>query len=94
MKKHIVKLLKGQDVDANLSVRVLAVGLGMQEDYLLAKKKKKEKTAVGCQRQEFAKPSANSSTFLTLQLQISFLNILLRSVFTLQVSLILEGVAI
>jgi transposase len=47
MKKHIVKLLKGQDVDANLSVRVLAVGLGMQEDYLLAKKKKEKKNSSG-----------------------------------------------
>ena len=43
MKKHVNMLLMGRDVDSNLSIRVLAVGLGMQEDYLLAKKNKKNK---------------------------------------------------
>ena len=42
MKKHVNMLLMGHDVDLNLSIRVLAVGLRMQEDYLLAKKTKKK----------------------------------------------------
>ena len=56
MKKHIVKLLKGQDVDANLSVRVLAVGLGMQEDYLLAKKNNKKKQQWGASAKNSRNP--------------------------------------
>jgi hypothetical protein len=41
IKKHVFKLLQGCDIDAYLSIRVLLTALGMHEDYLTFKKKKK-----------------------------------------------------
>ena len=39
MKKHVSKLLKGADFDRNMSLRVVAASLQMQEDYIRAKRK-------------------------------------------------------
>jgi hypothetical protein len=35
LKNHITKLLKGHDVDVNLSIKVLMVALGMHRGYLI-----------------------------------------------------------
>ena len=38
MKKHIRKLLKAHDLDANLSISMLMAALGMHRDYLVKTK--------------------------------------------------------
>ena len=38
MKKHVTKLLKVYDIDANLSIRLLTAALGMHRNYLVETK--------------------------------------------------------
>ena len=42
MKKHVTKLLKAHDVDANIFIRVLITALGVHRDYLVETKKLKK----------------------------------------------------